>query len=131
MPWQPVGVRYPDTEAATAALLRDLLADHPEADGVWVGRKLPKNRPPRAVQIIRDGGAQRELRDRAVLRVLVWDRTDEEVADLAGLVCALVPLMVGRSGVLYVKHLSGPYEVPDAAPKRYLLFEIHFRGEPL
>ena len=83
------------------------------------------------MQVIRDGGTSDGLRDRARLRVLTWEATAQKVADLARLVVAVAPLMVGQGGVLRVEHLSGPYEIPDAAPCRYLLFQVDLRGEAL
>ena len=129
MLWQSPPIEYPDAELTVTGLLRSLLAAHGEAP--WVGRKLPTSRPTRAVQVIRDGGASDGLRDRARLRVLAWDATDQKVTDLARLVVAVAPLMVGQGGVLRVEHLSGPYEIPDAAPCRYLLFQVDLRGEAL
>lgn len=128
--WQPVSVVYPDAELVAITLLRDLLAGEGEAD-VKVVRDIPPTRPARCVQVVRDGGRSANLRDSARLRVNVWDTTAQKATDLARLVVALVPGMVGQSGVLRTEHLSGPYEVPDAAPRRYLLFEVDFRGVPL
>ncbi|NUR79982.1 MAG: hypothetical protein HOQ21_06000 [Dermatophilaceae bacterium] len=130
MPWQPAAVRYPDAELVVAGLIRSLLASHGEP-GMWVGRRLPSGRPGRAVQVVRDGGSADGLRDRARLRVLTWDATDQKVTDLARLVVAVAPLMAGQQGVVRVQHLSGPYEIPDAAPCRYLLFQVDLRGVPL
>lgn len=130
MTWQPAAVLYPDAELVGATILRELLTAQGE-DDVWVGRRLPPHRPTRAVQVIRDGGNAANLRDSAQVRVLVWDATDQKATDLARLIVALVPRMAGQSGVLRTEHLSGPYEIPDAAPKRYLLFRIDFQGEEL
>lgn len=130
MPWQPLAIRYPNAVAVVAAELRSLLVEHDEL-GIWVGYRLPKPRPARAIQVIRDGGAANELRDKPRLRVLCWDKTDEKADDLASLVVALMPLLVSRGAALKVEHLSGPYEIPEATPCRYLLFEVHTRGEEL
>ena len=130
MPWQPLAILYPDAELETAAMLRVLFSEQDETD-IWVGRTLPKPRPNRAVQVIRDGGAANELRDKPRLRLLCWDKTDQKVNDLARLVVAVMPLMVTRGVALHVEHLSGPYEIPEATPCRYLLFEVHTRGEAL
>lgn len=130
MTWQPAAVLYPDAELATITALRALLIGEGETD-VKVVRTMPATRPPRCVQVIRDGGNASNLRDRARLRVLVWDTSYADVTALARLIVALMPTLVGQSGVLRVEHLSGPYEIPDAAPKQYLLFEIHLRGAVL
>lgn len=133
MTWQPVAVLYPDTELAFITDLRTLLAANGEAD-VKVVRTMPATRPPRVVQVVRDGGSSSNLRDRPRLRVNVWDSTGttgQSVNDLARLIVALVPRMVGANGVLRTEHLSGPYEIADSTPRRYCLFEVHYRGEAL
>lgn len=130
MPWQPLAIRYPNAVKTVAAALKTLLFENNEPD-VWVGYRLPKIRPSRAIQVIRDGGAASELRDKPRLRVLCWDKTDEKADDLASLVVALMPLLVLEGVALKVEHLSGPYEIPEATPCRYLLFEVHTRGEAL
>lgn len=131
MTWQPVAILYPDAELATIGLLRSLLAAEGETD-VKVIRTMPSSRPPRCVQVIRDGGSVSNLRYRARLRFLVWDTSYQKAVDLARLVAALAMRMVGQSGVLHVEHLSGPYEIPETgAFKQYLLIEVHYRGEAL
>lgn len=130
MTWQPAAILYPDAELVCAPLLRTLLASEGETD-VWVGRKLPGTRPARAVQVVRDGGPSGELRDIARMRILIWDTTDAKVGALAQKVIAVAPRMVGQSGVLRVTKTAGPFEVPDAAPKRQVGLEIEFRGEAL
>ena len=85
--------------------------------------------PKRIAQITSDGSPTNNLRTVTRLRVNVWDATDQKVTDLARLIVALVPRMVGANGVLWTVHQSGPYEITDAAgPRRFLLFEIHYRG---
>lgn len=130
MSWQPLAILYPDVELTVASALPALLFAYGET-GVWVGRSLPKKRPDRAIQVIRDGGNSANLRDVARVRVLVWDTTEKRATDLASVVVALMPRLVGSGDVLKTAHLSGPYQIEDVAPKRYLLFEIHTRGEEL
>lgn len=133
MTWQPTAVIYPDAEAVVITALKARLV----AEGFTSASVLrtlppaPTPRPAQCVQVIRDGGNAAELRDKARLRVLCWDTTDLKVSTLARTVVAVMPLLAGSNGVLRTEHLSGPYEIPDAAPKRYLLFEVHFRGEAL
>lgn len=131
MTWQPAAILYPDAELVLTGLLRTAINAEDAGAEVWVGRKLPPVRPARAVQVVRDGGSVADLRDRPRLRVIVWDTTDQKVADLARLVVAIMPSLVGQGGILYTQHESGPYEIPDAAPCRYLLFEVHLRGVAL
>lgn len=131
MTWQPAAVLYPDAELTTITLLRTLLAAEGQGD-VKVIRTMPQTRPPRCVQIIRDGGNASNLRDRARLRVLVWDTSYDKVTALARLLVALMPRMVGQEGVLRVEHQSGPYEIAETGVfKQYALFEVHLRGEQL
>ncbi|WP_028637723.1 hypothetical protein [Nocardioides sp. URHA0032] len=131
MTWQPTAVLYPDAELTTIAALRTLINAQSGQSDVKVVRTIPATRPARCVQVVRDGGNSANLRDKARLRVNVWDTTDQKATDLARLVVALVPRLVGANGVLRTEHLSGPYEIPDAAPMRYLLFQIDLRGEAL
>lgn len=140
MTWQPAAILYPDAELRFNTDLRALLVTAGESD-VKVVRTFPINPttkapiiPPRAVQVVRDGGASSNLRDRARMRVNVYDSGDttgQKANDLARLVVALVPRMVGANGVLRTGHLSGPYEIVDSIPRRYLLFQIDYRGEAL
>jgi hypothetical protein len=129
MTWQATPILFPDVETVVPAALRSSLAARGISD-VFVGRKVPAERRPRMVTVIRDGGNVSAARDRARVRMLIWDEDDAKVNDLAALVVALVPLMVDGAPILRVEHLSGPYEVPDDSgqPCRYLLFQIDTRG---
>lgn len=129
--WQPAAVLYPDAELEVINGIKALLTTHGES-GITFGRKIPPTRTTRMVIVTRDGGSAVNLRDRARLRVLVWDATDQKVTDLARKVVALMPLLADGDPIVRVEHLSGPYEIADvAAPERYLLFEVHLRGEAL
>lgn len=129
MPWQPAALRFPDVETVVPAQFRTLLASRAVTD-VFVGRDVPAERRPRMLTINRDGGNASEGRDRARVRVRVWDETDAAANDLAALVVALAPLMANGAPILRVEHLSGPYEIADDSdqPCRYLLFQIDTRG---
>ena len=130
MTWQPVALKPPDVELRFITDLRTLLAA--EGETVTVLRTIPSTRPTRCVQITSDGSPTNNLRTIARLRVNVWDSTDQKVTDLARLIVALVPRMVGANGVLRTVHQSGPYEIADSTgPRRFMLFEIHYRGEAL
>lgn len=132
MPWQPTALLFPDVETIVPARLRTLLAARSVTD-VFVGRDVPTPRRPRMLTVNRDGGNVTGERDRARVRVRVWDETDAAANDLAALVVALAPLMADGAPILRVQHLSGPYEIPDDSgqPCRYLLFQIDTRGEAL
>lgn len=132
MPWQPTALLFPDVETVVPARLRTLLAAR-DIDDVFVGRSVPPVRRPRMLTVNRDGGNASGARDRARVRVRVWDEDDAAANDLAALVVAITPLMADGAPILRVEHLSGPYEIPDDSgqPCRYLLFQIDTRGEAL
>lgn len=129
MTWQPTAVIYPDAELVVATDLRALLVA--EGETVWVGRKFPGTRPSRAIQVIRDGGPIANLRDVARLRFNVWGTSDQNVGDLSRLVVAVLPRLVGESGVLRVSNVFGPSEVPTDTFRRLVNAEIDLRGEAL
>lgn len=132
MPWQPAPIVFPDIELVLTTALRPLLATHGHAD-VRVDRKIPNPRPKRIVVINRDGGNDDGVTDRPRVRVRVWDTTAEAASSLAGLVVALMPLLVGTTPIVRVQKLSGPIEIPDSsgADQRYLLFQLATEGTPL
>jgi len=132
MPWQPVSVRFPDAELLMCDRTRPLLVDFGYEDdtAVVVGRSVPDVRPARLVVWNRDGGPTTSLRDRPRMRCRVFAPTDAAATTLANDVIALVPLLVDGAPVVFANCLSGPVEIPDATgPQRYLLFEIHTRGD--
>lgn len=122
--WPPAPVVPRDAEMVVATELRALLG------GVYVGRDIPATRRPQMVAINRDGGAFDGVIDRPRLRVRVWDQSALAANTLARTVVAQMYALVGKSGVVGVQHLSGPYEVPDEAPETqmYLMFELAIRG---
>lgn len=130
MTWQTTAVIYPDAELTVINGIKALLTANGET-GITYGRKIPPTRTTRMVIVTRDGGTSVNLRDKARLRVLVWDATDAKVDALARKVVALMPMLADGDPVLKVEHLSGPYEIADVAPERYALFEVHLRGEVL
>lgn len=131
MPWQPAAIRFPDVELLVTGALRPLIAGR--ETGVYVGRSIPTPRKQRMVIVNRDGGASDGMTDRPRVRVRVWDETAQKANDLAGLVVALMPRLIGATDVVRVQHLSGPFEVPDSSDQeqRYLLFQLDTEGAPL
>lgn len=132
MGWQPVEILYPDVELLVPTALRPLIVTAGEA-GVYVGRSIPANRPDRMVLVNRDGGGSNSITDQPRIRVRVWDVDEQKANDLARLVVRLMPRLVGTTAVTRVQHLSGPFEVPDAAgvtgpQQRYLLFQLDIEG---
>lgn len=128
MPWQPTGILFPDAELSICAALR------PHLDGqVFVGNAVPNPRRERMVVVNRDGGSNDGVTDQPRIRIRCWAPTKQAATDLARLVVALMPTLVGSGGIVRVDHQSGPYEVPDesGAHQRLALFEIRTQGAPL
>lgn len=133
MTLQPIGVIFPDVELWACTYLREALAarseTYPAVD--YVGNRVPATRLPLMVVCRRDGGNSDGLRDRARLSVRVWGETEQNTTDLARLVAALLWAAPDGAPVLKVVQQSGPTPVADESgqPLRYLVFEIHTRGE--
>lgn len=132
MTWQPAAILYPDAEQVACDAIRPLLVSAGQT-GVYVGNKIPNPRRDRMVIWNCDGGNASDMRDRPRMRCRVWATDDKAANDLARLIVALMPLMVDGAPILRVEHLSGPYDVPDESRQvqKFLLFEMHMRGEPL
>lgn len=135
MTLQPVGILFPDVELWSSTYLRDMLATRlePYAANVFVSNKIPSPRRDRMVLVRRDGGNSTGLRDQARLSVQVWAKTEQDATDLARLVAALLWAAPDGDPVLMVRQQSGPTPVADTSgqPLRYLVFDVHTRGEPL
>lgn len=123
--WQPR-----DAEAVVITALKSRLIDAGQPD-VYLNRRVPDTRHDRMVIVTRDGGAWNGLTDIARMRVRCFAANDEDAADLAALVIRLVLGLTADATALHVEHLSGPLDTTDTSeqPQRYLLFEIHLRGE--
>jgi hypothetical protein len=127
-------VAFPIVEMVFPAALRAALATRtePYAQGVVVGKKVPATRPPRLITFRRDGGPSSEWTDHPRLGINVWAATDADVDNLARLVVALLPTLVGPQ-VDSVRVLSGPSDVTDASaqPQRYITAEAATRAANL
>lgn len=132
MPWQPAPIVYPDAELVCTTGLRALLAARGITD-VHVGNRIPEQRRARMVIFNRDGGAARGIFDNPRMRCRVWDVTDANANALAGLVVALMQLLIDGAPVVAASKESGPYDVPDESQsaQKYLLFNLRTRGESL
>lgn len=148
MPWQPLGLIFPDIELVLTGRFRAALTDRPEpfAEDVYVGNTRPSAEawkraypsdpyPSRLLGIRRDGGTQAEMRDRPRVTLLVWANSEKDADDLARLVMALAPTFVDGSPIVAVplSGRSGPYPVADESPQflRQSSVEFHTRGVPL
>lgn len=124
-------VAFPVVEMVFPAALRTALAGRtePYAQGVYVGKSVPNPRRDRMVTFRRDGGPTRELTDYPRLGINVWAMSDAEVDNLARLVVALLPTLVGPS-IDYVTVRSGPSDVTEASkqPQRYITAEAATRA---
>lgn len=127
-------VIFPDVELTVTTYLRAALLARGEAytTGVKVGVNVPNPRPVRLVTIRRDGGPRLDVaRESARVGVNVWAATDQDCADLARLVRALLWSAPNGAPICKVTELSGPSPIPDDAPRLYLTFEFIVRGADL
>lgn len=131
MTWQPVAAMAVDIELLLTGYIRTSLAarTEPYASGVTVSNVVPATMPTRFVQVRRDGGRVRNLRDTARVAVRCWAATEKDATDLARLVNALLFKAPLSQPVLSVVHQSGPLPIADGTnkPQRYSLFEISTR----
>lgn len=128
----PVG--FPIVEQAFPAALRTALASRSEtyAKNVYVGKTVPDPRRDRMVLFRRDGGGSGDWTDRPRLGIRVYGTDDDEADNLARLVVALLPTLVGPS-IDSVRVLSGPTDVTDKSeqPQRYITAEAATRAANL
>jgi hypothetical protein len=124
-------VAYPIVEMVFPAALRSALAlrSEPYAQNVTVGKKVPATMPDRLVTFRRDGGPASAWTDHPRLGINVWAKTDADVDNLARLVVALLPTLVGPQ-VDSVHVMSGPTDVTDVSgtPQRYITAEAATRA---
>lgn len=135
MTLQPSGILFPDVELWATGYLRAALAARPEPYAAvnTVSNRVPPTRTNRMVIVRRDGGNSDGLRDQARVSVQVWAKTEQDATDLARLVAALLWAAPTGDPVLMVRQQSGPTPIADTSgqPLRYLVFDIHTRGEAL
>lgn len=135
MTLQPAAVLFPDVELWASTFLRAALAARaePYAANVFVSNQVPPVRRDRMVIVRRDGGTPEALRDQAYLSVRVWATTEQDATDLARLVTALLWSAPTGDPVLMVRQQSGASPVADESgqPLRFIVMEIHTRGEAL
>lgn len=133
---QPADVVFPDVELWVCTYLRGVLATRPEsyASTAYVGNKVPNPRHDRMVVVRRDGGPRLDVvREAARLTIRTWATTEQEAANLARLVRALMWAAPDGDPVCRVTDLSGPSPVADESgkPVRVFVLELIVRGEPL
>ena len=137
MPWQPLGIVFPDIELVLTGRYRTALATRtePYAAGVYVSNTVPTTRRDRMVIVRRDGGTQAEMRDRPRVNIRVWAKTEQDATNLAALVMALAPTFVDGSPIVAcpTEGRSGPFPVADESgqPLRMMTIEFHTRGVDL
>ena len=128
----PVG--FPIVEQAFPAALRTALAARSEAyaKNVYVGKAAPDPRRDRMVLFRRDGGGSGDWTDQPRLGIRVYGADDAEADNLARLVVALLPTLVGPH-IDAVRVLSGPTDVTDKSeqPQRYITAEAATRAANL
>lgn len=134
MTLQPAAVVFDDAELVATSYLRGALAarSEPYADSVYVGNTKPVTNRPRAVVVRRDGGPQDGVFDTARLTVRVWANDEQECADLARLVRALLVVSPGTGRVVSASSPQGPQGVPgDSQPQKFFTVELKMRGANL
>lgn len=136
MPWQPLGLIFPDIELVLTGRFRAALGgrSEPFAQNVFVSNSVPSTRRDRMVIVRRDGGTQSDMRDRPRVTLLVWAATEKDADDLAHLVMGLGPTFVDGSPIISAptSGRSGPFPVADETPQflRQSSIEFHTRGVP-
>lgn len=109
-------VAFADSVALTIRHLLDQLPDY--GWDVPVRKNVPNPRPASFVRVIRSGGVSRDVVvDEAMLIIECWASTDEDAADLATVVRALLNAMHGTVvddvQCYRVREVSGPADLPD------------------
>lgn len=133
MTLQPAEILFPDAELWLTTALRAALATRSETykSGVIVGSTVPSTIPARFVQVRRDGGPEDGVFDRPRFGINVWAATEQDVANLARLVAALLRLLPGDGVCVSMRQTSGPSPIADTKPRRYMTYEATLRGESL
>lgn len=78
-----------------------------------------------------DGGTQLSAviyRSRLRINCYAEGDTSAAVSDLARDVITYMLAAAGEGDAKRVRLISGPFKIPDAKPRRYLLFEVDFRA---
>lgn len=133
---QPPTVIFPDVELWATAYLRAALAARVEeyTEDVFVSNAVPSPRRPRMVVVRRDGGPRLDkTREAARLSCRVWAESEQDVADLASMVRALMWAAPDGNPVCRVNDLAGPSAVADESgtPLRFMSFELIVRAANL
>lgn len=126
-------VLFADAEAWAVDYLTGFLASRAEtyAQDVHVSTRVPNPRTGRMVVVRRDGGPRNSVASEvARLGVRVWAATDEDSADLTGLVRAALAASPGEGPVRAMTEISGPsYVVEESGqPLRYVVVELTMRA---
>lgn len=122
---------FDDTELWLTGWLRSKLTARPESvtTGAVVTNTVPNPRPPRLVQVRRDGGPKvNAMQEVARVGVNVWAATEADCADLTRLTRAILSGAAGQGPVRRVTEISGPSPIPDTTPRRYFVVELLIHG---
>lgn len=130
----PQPILFPDAERLAINVLTTGLGNRPEpyAQDVYLAATEPQTRRRRQVIIRRDGGTRLDLvREAPRLTLRVWGRDQDEAADLARLVAALLGAAAdGSTPIVRVDRITGPYRVPGA-DYSLLTAALTVKGSPL
>lgn len=125
-----MAVQFPSATKAVVDALRAALTARSDAAKVFA--HVPDSRPSRFVWVVSDGGPRQQVTSLPRIRVNCFDsRGADEAEKLALLVDALLCSAADGDPICRVRRLSGPFEVADAQPRQYLLFEVVVRGTDL
>ncbi|MEV3855052.1 hypothetical protein AB0J38_12085 [Streptomyces sp. NPDC050095] len=128
-------VAFPDAVDVVAGYLREALTSR--GDDVPVVTRVPSPRPQRFVRLERVGGDRIDrVTDRPRLDIHCWGTDEGTVADLVGVVRALVFAIPGwRGAVAYdVAGVGGPDTAPDPVSgqeRASFAVEVSLRGKAL
>lgn len=122
MTLQPTRLLTADIELWATGYLRAALEarSEPYAADVHVDRRKTAENLPRIVAVRRDGGSSRGVFDFPRLTLRTWCDDEDEAADLARLVHALLLASPGDGFVVAATSLSEPVSVPDESQAQRL-----------
>lgn len=135
MTLQPTAIVHPDAELWLTTALRSALEDREEtyASTALVSNTVPATRADYMVIVRRDGGPVTGVFDNPRFGINIWGATEQDAANLARLVAALLKTLPGDGTCVAMGEPSGPSPIPDESkqPRRYFTVEARLRGTPL
>lgn len=119
------GVKFRDIPQLVCDRLR-----HPLLAGILVGTKVPTNRPPEFIRVLRTGGIKESLiSEAAQITIEAWAQDETRASDLLNTARAILNAADGQ--LFGVREFGGPANLPDptTAQIRFTMsFQIRARG---